>query len=168
MPKTMCAFPCVKLNNSIKHLLKGTNIFICCNLRSNFRSTLIQRKCSSLIRMKQLQAHLITIGKFQFHPSRSKAPRALLHLPRRRPLLRRPNFLENLDPFHQRLERCSPRPGPKPRTDVGPVMVLRHVTQSPKGGHFDVLLRPQGLCACIGFLRSHPDSFSYSTFGVRS
>ncbi|QCD88967.1 pentatricopeptide repeat-containing protein At1g34160 [Vigna unguiculata] len=30
------------------------------------------QKCSSLISMKQLQAHLITTGKFQFHPSRSK------------------------------------------------------------------------------------------------
>ncbi|XP_047150548.1 pentatricopeptide repeat-containing protein At1g34160 [Vigna umbellata] len=30
------------------------------------------QKCRSLISMKQLQAHLITTGKFQFHPSRSK------------------------------------------------------------------------------------------------
>ncbi|TKY67962.1 Pentatricopeptide repeat-containing protein [Spatholobus suberectus] len=30
------------------------------------------QKCTSLIRMKQLQAHLITTGKFQFHPSRTK------------------------------------------------------------------------------------------------
>ncbi|KAH1234694.1 Pentatricopeptide repeat-containing protein [Glycine max] len=30
------------------------------------------QKCTSLIRMKQLQAHLITTDKFQFHPSRTK------------------------------------------------------------------------------------------------
>ncbi|WJX43629.1 hypothetical protein P8452_30698 [Trifolium repens] len=30
------------------------------------------QKCNSLIHMKQLQAHLITTGKFQFHPSRTK------------------------------------------------------------------------------------------------
>ncbi|XP_020215048.1 pentatricopeptide repeat-containing protein At1g34160 [Cajanus cajan] len=30
------------------------------------------QKCTSLIHMKQLQAHLITTGKFQFHPSRTK------------------------------------------------------------------------------------------------
>ncbi|XP_061352964.1 pentatricopeptide repeat-containing protein At1g34160 [Gastrolobium bilobum] len=30
------------------------------------------QKCNSLIHMKQLQAHLIITGKFQFHPSRTK------------------------------------------------------------------------------------------------
>ncbi|XP_058752235.1 pentatricopeptide repeat-containing protein At1g34160-like [Vicia villosa] len=30
------------------------------------------QKCNSLIHMKQLQAYLITTGKFQFHPSRTK------------------------------------------------------------------------------------------------
>ncbi|KAK7312105.1 hypothetical protein VNO77_35703 [Canavalia gladiata] len=37
----------------------------------NHLDSLLQ-KCNSLIHMKQLQAHLITTGKFQFHPSRTK------------------------------------------------------------------------------------------------
>ncbi|KAI9075404.1 hypothetical protein K1719_042654 [Acacia pycnantha] len=37
-----------------------------------FRLEALLQKCASLFHIKQLQAHLITTGQFQFHPSRTK------------------------------------------------------------------------------------------------
>ncbi|KAL9296083.1 hypothetical protein ACSQ67_021979 [Phaseolus vulgaris] len=41
-------------------------------MSSQYQLDSLLQKCTSLISMKQLQAHLITTGKFQFHPSRAK------------------------------------------------------------------------------------------------
>ncbi|CAJ2655148.1 unnamed protein product [Trifolium pratense] len=41
-------------------------------MATQFQIDSLLQKCNSLIHMKQLQAHLITTGKFQFHPSRTK------------------------------------------------------------------------------------------------
>ncbi|XP_045786918.1 pentatricopeptide repeat-containing protein At1g34160 [Trifolium pratense] len=41
-------------------------------MATQFHIDSLLQKCNSLIHMKQLQAHLITTGKFQFHPSRTK------------------------------------------------------------------------------------------------
>lgn len=101
-------------------------------------------------------------------PYPHKAPRALRHFSRRRPLIRRKDFPANPKPHHKRLERRPPWPRRKLRTNAGHFMVPNHVTQRSEDRRFNMLLRPQRLRARIGLFRSDPVAFSASAFWVRS